>query len=620
MPYPRTSPQRQPSRRPSPRRDRPRTGGRVWPRQPWGWLASGLLLLALLAVLSPQLLTPNAPAIAQAPTPIQPSAAQVIQVNGRTTPGSWLRTSDDRVFVADMALTQATGVQLLSNSRPTLQPLQWFSNVAPDPLQSAAQIVGSKRYLDVQDITNRFGWQVRPQGQQLTIQTPAANIASIRQGRQPWGDRLVVDLDQPTPWSVSEQRGAVVITVDAQLNPANQPWRGRSGQYITAVQAQPQGNRTVLQISLPATLRPYLWTLPNPNRLVIDIRPDGWPEKTIQWADGLTWQQRWLTLGAKAFPTTVLTVDPRRPQIQVRSLRSSMGQSTGITSLVDLARYWDAAAAINGGFFNRNNQLPLGALRQDGRWQSGPILSRGAIAWNDQGSVALDRLTVQTTLTTNRNQTFPIVVENSGYVQAGVARYTPDWGAEYVTLTDTETVVTVQGDRVVDQRQITGTGQRVAIPPDGMLLIVRSYATAAAALTPGTTLTVAARTNPSHFDAYPHVMGAGPLLVQRGQIVVNGAQEQFSPAFNSQAASRSAIGLKPDGTLILVAVHNRGSQPGPTLPEMARLMTQLGATDALNLDGGSSTSLYLGGTLVDRSPQTAARISNAIGIFIRPTP
>jgi exopolysaccharide biosynthesis protein len=49
---------------------------------------------------------------------------------------------------------------------------------------------------------------------------------------------------------------------------------------------------------------------------------------------------------------------------------------------------------------------------------------------------------------------------------------------------------------------------------------------------------------------------------------------------------------------------------------MAQLMQQMGTVDALNLDGGSSTSLYLGGQLVDRASATAARVHNAIGISL----
>ncbi|MEO0868876.1 MAG: phosphodiester glycosidase family protein, partial [Cyanobacteria bacterium J06642_11] len=38
-------------------------------------------------------------------------------------------------------------------------------------------------------------------------------------------------------------------------------------------------------------------------------------------------------------------------------------------------------------------------------------------------------------------------------------------------------------------------------------------------------------------------------------------------------------------------------------------------TQALNLDGGSSSSLYLSGQLTNRNPRSAARINNGLGIF-----
>jgi len=50
---------------------------------------------------------------------------------------------------------------------------------------------------------------------------------------------------------------------------------------------------------------------------------------------------------------------------------------------------------------------------------------------------------------------------------------------------------------------------------------------------------------------------------------------------------------------------------------MAQILQQLGAINALNLDGGSSTTLYLGGQIIDRPPNSAARIHNGIGIFLR---
>jgi hypothetical protein len=55
-------------------------------------------------------------------------------------------------------------------------------------------------------------------------------------------------------------------------------------------------------------------------------------------------------------------------------------------------------------------------------------------------------------------------------------------------------------------------------------------------------------------------------------------------------ATRSALGLRADGTLMLVGV----GAPGLRLKDLAKLMGELGAVEALNLDGGSSTSLVWG--------------------------
>ena len=83
-------------------------------------------------------------------------------------------------------------------------------------------------------------------------------------------------------------------------------------------------------------------------------------------------------------------------------------------------------------------------------------------------------------------------------------------------------------------------------------------------------------------------------------------------------AARSAIGRTPSGKLLMVSVHNTIGLPGASLSDLAQIMQQLGATDALNFDGGSSTTLYLGGTggqVIDRPSRSSARVHNAIGVF-----
>ena len=74
---------------------------------------------------------------------------------------------------------------------------------------------------------------------------------------------------------------------------------------------------------------------------------------------------------------------------------------------------------------------------------------------------------------------------------------------------------------------------------------------------------------------------------------------------------RSAVGFSKDSsTLYLVVVDSSrpATDVGMTLVELARLMLQLGAHDAMNFDGGGSTTMVVEGKIVNRpSDQTGER-------------
>jgi hypothetical protein len=91
-------------------------------------------------------------------------------------------------------------------------------------------------------------------------------------------------------------------------------------------------------------------------------------------------------------------------------------------------------------------------------------------------------------------------------------------------------------------------------------------------------------------------IGGSPVLVQGGAVVesaVNGT-DGFS-----RRNPRTAVGHRADGTVLLVTVSGRGADGsvGMTLRELAALFVRLGASDALNLDGGGSTTMVIGGEL-----------------------
>lgn len=89
----------------------------------------------------------------------------------------------------------------------------------------------------------------------------------------------------------------------------------------------------------------------------------------------------------------------------------------------------------------------------------------------------------------------------------------------------------------------------------------------------------------------PNVMVSGPVLILDSKpALLNNA------AFNTTRHPRSAVGLTADNKLLLVAVDGRSeSGSGVGLSSLTVLLQALGAVDAMNLDGGGSTTLYARG-------------------------
>lgn len=113
-------------------------------------------------------------------------------------------------------------------------------------------------------------------------------------------------------------------------------------------------------------------------------------------------------------------------------------------------------------------------------------------------------------------------------------------------------------------------------------------------------------------------VGGGPWLLRNGEILIDAPQEGFNSGFTENRHPRTAVGVTADGKLLLVTVDGR--QPmsgGMTLYELAQLMQELGATDAINLDGGGSTTLAIRGGLVVNSPSEGKQrpVANAIVVY-----
>lgn len=113
-------------------------------------------------------------------------------------------------------------------------------------------------------------------------------------------------------------------------------------------------------------------------------------------------------------------------------------------------------------------------------------------------------------------------------------------------------------------------------------------------------------------DAAPwvmeHAIGGSPMLVKDGEVRVTDAEELID-INNTTSRPRSAIGYTASGIVLLVAAEGDNA-PGPAgfnLVQFAQLLRSLGCVGAVNLDGGGSTSLVVGGQRTVRPSDGAER-------------
>jgi len=109
-------------------------------------------------------------------------------------------------------------------------------------------------------------------------------------------------------------------------------------------------------------------------------------------------------------------------------------------------------------------------------------------------------------------------------------------------------------------------------------------------ITPGATIRFTTATVPD-LAGSETAIGGGPALVRdRKALPFHGAQPRHP---------RSAMGWNNDYYFLVEVDGRQRFSAGMTFPELAAYMVKLGCTDALNLDGGGSATLWVYGTVIN---------------------
>jgi hypothetical protein len=121
---------------------------------------------------------------------------------------------------------------------------------------------------------------------------------------------------------------------------------------------------------------------------------------------------------------------------------------------------------------------------------------------------------------------------------------------------------------------------------------------------------------PKPWSMAQDIVGGAGLLIRDGKDVTDWSMEAFNRGFAEGRHPRTLIGTAADGAIWLVTVDGRQPQlsVGMTLEELRTLARRLGLVNALNLDGGGSTTMWVQGQVLNSpsDPTGPRKVSDAL--------
>ena len=260
------------------------------------------------------------------------------------------------------------------------------------------------------------------------------------------------------------------------------------------------------------------------------------------------------------------------------------------SKISNIAQRENAIAAINGGYFKPQTGVPLGTLMINKKVYTGPIYDRVAMGIFDKG-YGMARVQLKAKLNTNAGSIKIDNINQPRMLSTNTLVYTPEWGSTSPLCPKYGKAIAVENGKLTAESYGS-----LPIPENGFVIIAPEKV-----ITPllkAKKLELEIKMNPE-WEGVNHIISGGPYLVKNNEIYVDMTAQKLAAIGGRNP--RTAIGYTKDNHLIMMTADGReGASIGLTLYELANLMKEFGCINAMNLDGGGSTVMYVNGAVVNK--------------------
>jgi exopolysaccharide biosynthesis protein len=311
----------------------------------------------------------------------------------------------------------------------------------------------------------------------------------------------------------------------------------------------------------------------------------------------------------------VLRIDLDNPKISIKP-RIANNKLGSLERTSSIAIRNNSVAAVNGSFFEARKKLhlPVGLLMISGEVISSPLQERTVFGITRSGGVLFGiPRTKGKIVNLENNKSVQVWGINRPRKKDEVIIYTNEWGPMTGSNRFGKELVVGPSGRVV----LITEGDSI-IPDDGFVVSLHGWPKELANKTKvGDRISLIYDMDGSWKDLSDAITG-GPLLIKDGTTVYKESlkSEKFKGGL-LKPNSRTALGLTKNNILLLVVVDKRYPVSiGATYDELAAIMEELGSFNAVGLDGGHASTMYMDGRVVN-FPQsvTEADVSNALAVM-----
>ncbi|MDH7482333.1 MAG: phosphodiester glycosidase family protein [Armatimonadota bacterium] len=332
----------------------------------------------------------------------------------------------------------------------------------------------------------------------------------------------------------------------------------------------------------------------------------------------------------------IVKVDPKAPGIKIKMVLGGdcvwgLDKTKGRETIGSMAKRLRAIAVLNTDFCNWTGD-PLGLHISGGELVSEPYPNRTMFGITSDGQYLFDRLEFDARIILPDGRWFPIRGINRPRGDHEMVVYTPKFFKSTCTESNGSEAVVISPDLPIRLGvPLKGTVTCVnpdagdtPIPENGIVLSGRGTGSdfIKENLKEGVELTLQFNVKGETTTGWEKVIeatGGTPRLVRNGKISLEVEKENLTldSKFVTVTHPRSALGVTADGKLVLVTVDGRQEvSTGMPLKDLAELMLSIGCVDAMNLDGGGSTTLSTWfGTLNSPSDGWLRPLPNALAVF-----